>query len=231
MQIGSLQHIGIIMDGNGRWATRLGKNRSFGHKAGVETLVKIIEISRKWNIPFLSVYAFSTENWKRPKREISFLFHLLRKFFINHLDTLHKNGVKIIHSGERNKLDSLVLGLIDKATELTKENTSLVLNICLDYGSKTEILRATEKFYLVNSRFPSEIELDSCLYVPEIPPIDLLIRTGGERRLSNFMLWQLAYSEIYFEDVFWPDFQEVHLQKAIEWFLDRERRFGGLVKK
>ncbi|MCB1179208.1 MAG: di-trans,poly-cis-decaprenylcistransferase [Leptospiraceae bacterium] len=224
----TLNHIGFIMDGNGRWATKKGKSRSRGHIAGVHSLKKIINHCVDYRIPNISIYAFSTENWKRPKEEVSFLFKLLIEFLHKYLEILNRKGVRILHSGDNTLLEKELIKEIDFAINKTSKNKNLNLNICLNYGSKKELVTAFKNFYLMNQTFPGEDDIDKYLYNPTLPPLDLIIRTGGERRLSNFMLWQSSYAEIYFEDKLWPDYSKDDLQKAIYWFGNRERRFGGL---
>ncbi|MGX7071799.1 isoprenyl transferase [Helcococcus kunzii] len=230
----SLEHIAIIMDGNGRWAERKGLSRSAGHDAGMDKVIEIIETADKLNIKYLSLYAFSTENWKRPKLEVSTLFSILNIFVKNELDRLNRKNVKVTTMGDTSKLPFQSRKALEYAKIKTKDNTGLVLNIGINYGSKEEIKNAIIDMYNDIEKGDLSIEnienetLSKYLYTHDIPDPDLLIRTGGELRLSNFMLFQLAYSEFYFTKVLWPDFNEDEFKKAIEDFIKRDRRFGGL---
>lgn len=228
-------HVAIIMDGNGRWAQNRNEKRTFGHKKGADTLKKISEYIYDKGIKVLSVYAFSTENWKRDKEEVDYLMNLFLTAFKKNFESIKKKNVRIIFSGLKEKLSDKVIKAMEKMSEETKNNTNGIFNICINYGSQDEIVEATKKIC-------SDVQNDS-LNIEDItketfnkhlfndlPPVDLLIRTSGEYRLSNFMLWQLAYTELYFTDVLWPDFDEKELDKAIESFNKRDRRFGGVKK-
>jgi undecaprenyl diphosphate synthase len=227
------RHVAIIMDGNGRWAAERGLPRSEGHRQGVESLRRTVEASRDLGITHLTLYSFSSENWTRPKQEINDLFALLRRFVKRDLAELHKNGVKIRVIGTRAGLNADLLRLIDDAVELTKDNTGLNLIIAFNYGGRDEIARAARRIaedVANGSIAAAEVtpELFSTyLDTAGLPDPDLLIRTSGELRLSNFLLWQLAYSEFVFVDVYWPDFSREVLEAAIAEYQRRNRRFGG----
>ncbi len=223
-------HVGIIMDGNGRFATALGKSRSYGHRAGMERLRSFITFSSDVGIKVLSVYAFSTENWKRPKAEVSALFSLLVEYFGTEIDALDKNNVRIKALGDiyDPNFPQAVCKAVHDAIERTKDNTGLTLCVALNYGAYAEMLRA---FELLRGTPKGELtveKLKGSLYTAGLPDMDLLIRTGGEMRLSNFMLLQAAYAELYFTDVLWPEFDEEKYALALGEFAHRQRRFGGL---
>jgi undecaprenyl diphosphate synthase len=227
------RHVAIIMDGNGRWAAERGLPRSEGHRQGVEALRRTVDASRDLGITHLTLYSFSSENWSRPKQEINDLFGLLRRFVRRDLAELHKNGVKIRVIGTRAGLDADLLRMIDDAVELTKDNTALNLTIAFNYGSRDEIARAARRIAedaangsIAASDVTPEL-LGTYLDTADLPDPDLLIRTSGELRLSNFLLWQLAYSEFVFVDVYWPDFSRELLEAAIAEYQRRSRRFGG----
>lgn len=230
----SLQHIAIIMDGNGRWAESRGLSRSAGHDAGMKKVIETIETADEFNIRYLSLYAFSTENWKRPKIEVSTLFSILNIFVKNELDRLNQKNVRVTTMGDVSKLPFQSRKALEYAINKTKNNTGLVLNIGINYGSKDEIKKGIINLIKdTNNGLLSidEIENDTLskyLYTSNIPDPDLLIRTGGELRLSNFMLFQLAYAEFYFTKILWPDFDKNEFKNAIEDFIKRDRRFGGL---
>ena len=229
------KHVAIIMDGNGRWAVNRGKKRTEGHKKGAEALRKISECIYDKDVEVLSVYAFSTENWKRDKEEVDYLMDLFIKAFKENFEAVKKKGVKVIFSGLRTKLSDKVLKAMDQMMEETKGFTKGVFNICLNYGGQDEILEASKKISkdvkdgIINIEDINK-ELYSKYLFNDLPEIDLLIRTSGEYRISNFMLWQMAYSEMYFTDVLWPDFNEEELDKALDSFNNRNRRFGGIKK-
>lgn len=229
-----LQHVAIIMDGNGRWAKERGLNRLRGHYAGVESLIEIVRASSDLGIKYLTVYAFSTENWKRPLEEVSGLFKLLISFVARELENLVQNNVKVGIFGERSALPEDVNRSIDKALESTKNCTGLIFNIALNYGGRAEILRAAKKFAATCARGEvdpeslSEADFSKLMYTADIPDPDLIIRTGGERRLSNFLTWQSAYSEIYVTNIYWPDFSPEEYEKALDDYRQRDRRFGGI---
>jgi undecaprenyl diphosphate synthase len=229
------KHIAIIMDGNGRWATQKGLSRSHGHREGALAIDRLMEVALELEIPFISLYAFSTENWKRPVNEIQAIFQLLNEFIDSRIEKIHKNGIRVQHSGRMQKIPFFSLKKIYKAVKLTQHNTKMTLNFCLNYGSKEEILNACSK--ILKKRIQekknihkaiTEEELERELYTYPLPPVDLLIRTAGEQRISNFLLWQIAYAEIYFTNTLWPDFNREHFFQALEWYSNRVRKFGGL---
>ncbi len=228
------KHVAIIMDGNGRWAKKRFLPRLAGHKAGVEALKEIVRTSSELGIQHLTVYAFSTENWGRPKEEIEGLFNLLKLYIDVELSNLNKEGARINVIGDITALPNDVIEKIQYAINTTKDNNKLQINIALNYGGRDEILRATKSIAEdVNSGVIHIDKIDddffaSKLFTAGIPEPELLIRTSGELRLSNFLLWQLAYSEFYFTDVFWPDFRRNEFIKAIESYQNRNRRFGKL---
>ena len=217
----SLQHIAIIMDGNGRWAKARGLPRTAGHKVGADVTRKIIIEAKKQGIKYLTVFAFSAENWTRPQKEVSFLMDLLRLQLKNQIGELHENNVCLKVIGDRSKLSKDICKEIDKAEKLTSKNDGLYLQVGLGYGGRQEILQAVEKSK------GNAGDFEKSLYTYKILDPDLLIRTGGEKRISNFLLWQMAYTELYFSDKLWPDFSEKDLGEAIKDFAARERRFGN----
>ena len=225
-----IKHIAIIMDGNGRWAKAQGHERSYGHNFGVETVVRIVKRCDELGIKYLSLYAFSTENWKRPKKEVSTIFDLVIKFINREFDNLMKNNVKLVTMGDISKLPLLSRKAIETACSRTVNNTGLVLNIGINYGGRDELATAIKRMARAGVDFENidENSLKAYLYTADLPDPDLLIRTGGELRISNFMLYQLAYSELYFTEVLWPDFSADDLDRAIEELMHRNRRFGGL---
>lgn len=229
-------HVAIIMDGNGRWAQKRGLKRTKGHQKGAEVLKRISEYVYDKKIKVLSVFAFSTENWKRDKEEVDYLMDLFLKAFKDNFDAVKKKGVKVVFSGLKDKLSDKVVKAMKKMSEETKNNNNGVFNICLNYGGQDEIVNASKKISedVLNGNLSiDDINKDSFgkYLFNDLPPIDLLIRTSGEYRISNFMLWQMAYAELYFTDVLWPDFDEKQMDKAIEVFNNRDRRFGGVKKK
>ncbi|EOR27497.1 Ditrans,polycis-undecaprenyl-diphosphate synthase ((2E,6E)-farnesyl-diphosphate specific) [bioreactor metagenome] len=228
------KHIAIIMDGNGRWAKQRNLPRTMGHKAGVETIRKVIKESNKLGIKYLTLYAFSTENWKRPNDEVSALMKLLVEYLKNELEELNKNQVVINILGDIDKLPSDAQREIKKAIVTTKDNIGISLNIAFNYGGRDEILRAVNlvleevKKGNINEDSISEDIFEKYLYTYNIPDPDLIIRPSGEQRISNFLLWQCAYSEFWYSNVCWPDFKEEHLHKAIYDYQHRDRRYGGV---
>ena len=226
-------HVGIIMDGNGRWAQERGEKRSFGHKKGAETLEKIVTHAKDIGIKYLSVYAFSTDNFKRSKEEVNYLMDLLIIYFNTKLTKLAKEGVKVLISGRKDNLREDVLNAIDNIINTTKNNDKIIFNICFNYGGQEEIVDASLKVAddIINNKLKRE-ELNRELFYKylynELPPIDLLIRTGKEHRLSNFMLYQNFYAEIYFVDTYFPDFLEKELDLAIDYYNKCDRRFGNV---
>lgn len=229
-----LKHIAIIMDGNGRWAKNRGLKRTEGHKIGARNVIELTRYCNDIGIEYLSLYAFSTENWKRPKIEVSTIMSLLNKFIENELDELHKNNVKLVIMGDIMGLPFTNRKAVEYAINKTKNNTGLVLNIGLNYGSRAEIVNSIKLILndfnknLIRMENINEELVSNYLYTKNMPDPDLMIRTGGELRLSNFMLYQLAYSEFYFTDILWPDFNKDELNKAIKYFVNRNRRFGGV---
>ena len=228
------KHIAIIMDGNGRWAQRRGLPRTFGHKAGAETLRAIVKTTSEIGVQVLTAYAFSTENWKRPTDEVSLLMNLLSEYLDNEIDELDSNNVQIRFIGRTDELASVLQHKIEKAQTRTAQNSGLVLNLAVNYGGRAEITRAVKIISeqiasgkLLSSQI-NEAIINKFLYTNDLPDPDLLIRPSGDFRISNFLLWQLAYTEFYFTDLYWPDFKPEHLLQAIREYQKRDRRFGGL---
>lgn len=220
-------HIAIILDGNGRWAKNKGLPRNIGHRQGVETLIKISRYCSEIGINHLTVYAFSTENWNRPKEEVDYLMNLLEEYFSGLDKNLRKRNIKLKVIGEKKNLSNKLLQLIDDVEQNSKYNTGMILNIAFNYGGKDEILNAFKQMEVDKVLFTKE-NVDKYLYTNESGNVDLLIRTSGEQRISNFLLWQIAYAEFYFTKTYWPDFSKRELNKAIEAYQNRDRRFGGL---
>ena len=226
------QHIAIIMDGNGRWARKRGLPRTFGHRAGIEAVKKIIKTCDEAGIKILTVYAFSTENWNRPKREIKFLMNYLKDFLVKYRDEFAKNKIRLTTIGQSERLPASVRKELDKTIRLTKDNQGLRFNLALSYGGRTEIVEAVKRLikeFRDRKYSPEQIKeslFAKYLYTKDLPDPDLLIRTGGEMRISNFLLWQISYTEIYFTDKFWPDFGKQDLMRAIAEYGRRTRRFG-----
>jgi undecaprenyl diphosphate synthase len=229
------RHVAIIMDGNGRWAAARGLPRAEGHRRGVEALRRTIRAAGEIGIKIVTIFSFSAENWSRPASEIGELMGLLRRFVRNDLAELHKSNVRVRIIGERTGLDPDIGRLLIEAEELTKNNDGLILVVAFNYGARQEIVRAVQRVSeeIANGRMTAAgIDMDSItrfLDAPDIPDPDLIIRTSGEQRLSNFLLWQSAYSELVFVPTYWPDFDRATLESAIREYQQRERRFGGLV--
>ncbi|MBQ1820880.1 MAG: di-trans,poly-cis-decaprenylcistransferase [Clostridia bacterium] len=221
------KHVAIIMDGNGRWATAKGLPRAAGHRAGVNALKDIIRFTSDVGVESLTLYAFSTENRKRPKDEIGILCGLLIEYFNREIDELHENGVRIKSIGDLSWFPMAVQETVRAAEKKTADNPGLKLNIALNYGGRAELLRAM-KLAFSESAEPNETAISRFLYTADSGDVDLLIRTGGEARVSNFLLWQIAYAELYFTDVKWPNFTREELIKALRDFAGRDRRYGGL---
>ncbi len=221
-----IKHVAIIMDGNGRWGLKFKKSRNAGHKEGLKTVENIIKASIKHKIKFLTLYAFSTENWKRPKKEVDYLFNLLENFLKNRIDDLHKQNISLKFIGIKN-FSSKLNNLINKAEKKTSKNKILQINLALNYGSKSELLIAFKKLQKSKAKV-NEKNFIKYLQTKNIPDPDLLIRTGNTKRLSNFLLWQLAYSEIYFEKKLWPEFKESDYNKIIKKFKNIKRNFGNI---
>jgi len=227
-------HIAIIMDGNGRWAKQRHLDRYFGHREGIKKIKEIVKASKDFGIKILTIFAFSTENWNRPKKEIRFLFSYLDRFLEDYKKELMKEDMKLNVIGRRDRIPLNIIKKIEKIEELTNNNKSFILNVALDYGGKWDILNAVNKLMEdVKENNLSLKEVDENLFrrylsLKDLPDVDLLIRTSGEQRISNFLLWNLAYSELYFPKVYWPDFDKEELKKAIEEYSKRERRFGKI---
>ena len=219
-----LNHVAFIMDGNGRWGQKKRKNRNFGHLNGVKTVKKIVESSGKLKIPILTFYVFSTENWSRPKSEINFLFNLIVNYFEKELNNVIANGIKINILGKIDRMPTKIKVALKRAVKLTKKNNKIIVNLAINYGSKDEIVYAFKK--IKNSMNIRSVEKN--LFTKNLPFPDILIRTGGHKRLSNFMLWQLAYSEIYFLNKLWPDFNYNDLKKIVKNFKNIKRNFGSI---
>ena len=226
-------HVGIIVDGNGRWATQKGKKRSEGHLAGSKNLDNLCQYIFDKGIKILSLYVFSTENFKRSDEEVNYLMDLFIKKFKNDFKIFNKKDIRIVFSGRREPLRQEILDIIDDITYKTKDNKSGILNFCLNYGSHAEIIDAVKKINkdIINNKLVID-ELNDDIFknylYNNLPDVDLLIRTGGEVRLSNFMLWQCAYAELYFTDILFPDFNEAELEKALDSYSKRDRRYGGI---
>ena len=235
MELNIPNHVAIIMDGNGRWEQNRNYKRTKGHQMGAKVLKKISEYAFNKKVKVLSVFAFSTENWKRSKEEVDYIMNLFVSIFKENYESMKKIGVRVVFSGLRSKLSDKVLKLIDKMTLETKDNKNGIFNICINYGGQDEIVEATKK---IASKVKEGIidvndinkEMYNDYMFNDLPPIDLMIRTSGEYRISNFMLWQMAYSELYFTDTLWPDFDEKEFDLALESFNKRDRRYGGVKK-
>ena len=221
-----LNHVAIIMDGNGRWGLKNKNNRNEGHKAGLDTVEKIIKETINQRIKYLTLYAFSTENWKRPKKEINYLFNLLENFLLNKIEDLHQQNIKLNIIGIRN-FSKKLNKLINLSEKKTSKNKTLQINLALNYGSKLEIINALRKMKKNNDKI-NEKNLSKCLQTKNSPDPEILIRTGNTNRLSNFLLWQLAYAEIFFEKKLWPDFNEKDYIKIIKKFKKIKRNFGKI---
>ena len=228
------QHIAIIMDGNGRWAKQKNLPRTMGHKAGVETIREIVKECNRIGVKYLTLYAFSTENWKRPQEEISTLMKLLIEYLNKEVDDLHKNNVVVNHIGDISKLPQACQSDLVHAYNKTKNNTGVTMNLALNYGGRDEILSAVKKLIREydNGKLGiadiNEQNFSNHLYTAGMPDPDLIIRPSGEKRVSNFLLWQCAYSEFWYSNIYWPDFTVEDLHKAIDEFQKRDRRFGGV---
>ena len=228
------EHVAIIMDGNGRWATKKGLPRSFGHNKGVNVLKEILKASKKLGCKVLTVYAFSTENWTRPSKEVNFLIKLFKEVLESEIEEIHQESIKLKFIGDLTPFPETLKKIISSSESLTRNNNSFLLNVCVNYGGRQEIVKVAKEIALKSSAgeiTPSDVneelfnsELSTC----GIKDPELLIRTSGEKRISNFLLWQLAYSEIYITEVLWPDFNELEFLKAIIDYQSRERRFGGI---
>ena len=234
LQSSNPRHVAIIMDGNGRWASARGLPRSAGHKVGVDAVRRAVRAASDFGIEFLTIYSFSTENWTRPKTEVMFLLELLRRFISQDVAELHASGVKIQIIGDRANLDAKLVRMIDDAERLTAENTQLKLTVAFNYGSRQELVRAAQKIAAqvqsgsLNSDSITADTLSQSLDTAGMPDPDLMIRTGGEERISNFLLWQCAYAEFVFVPEFWPEFNAEIFARAVAEYNARERRFGGV---
>lgn len=222
------QHIAIIMDGNGRWATRRGMPRNFGHKAGCENLKKIVEHIYDLGIKCATFFVFSTENWRRPKEEIDGIFNVVRDYINDDGDDFVRRNSKVVISGDYKKLPSDIVEAFDNLIEKTKNCKSFTLNLAVNYGARDELLRAFNLAREAGVELKTAQDLEQYLYTADLPDLDFVIRTSGEMRLSNFMLWQLGYSELYFTKTYWPSFTPKELQKALIDFQKRKRRFGAV---
>ncbi|MDA9881040.1 polyprenyl diphosphate synthase [Candidatus Pelagibacter sp.] len=221
-----LNHVAIIMDGNGRWGLKHKNSRNAGHKAGLNTVESIIKQSIKNKIKYLTLFAFSTENWKRPKKEVNYLFNLLEDFLTDKIDDLHKQNIKLKIIGSKNFSKKLNL-LLNLAEKKTSKNSKIQINLALNYGAKFELISAIKKLQKNKDKI-NEKNIEKFLYTKNIPDPDLMIRTGNTKRLSNFLLWQLAYSEIFFEKKMWPDFNDKDFQKIIKEYKNLKRNFGKI---
>ena len=221
-----LNHVAIIMDGNGRWGLKHKNSRNAGHRAGLNTVERIIKQSIKNKIKFLTLFAFSTENWKRPKKEINYLFNLLENFLINKIDDLHKQNIKLQIIGTKNFSKKLNL-LLNLAEKKTSKNSKIQINLALNYGAKFELISAIKKLQKNKNKI-NEKNIEKFLYTKNIPDPDIMIRTGNTKRLSNFLLWQLAYSEIFFEKKMWPDFTDKDYLQIIKEYKNLKRNFGKI---
>lgn len=220
------RHVAIIMDGNGRWARSRGLPRTAGHKRGADAVRRTVEAARTMGVSYLTLYAFSSENWKRPETEISDLMGLLRLYLRNELRTMLKNGVRLRVIGDRTRLAPDIISLVEETEEMTKDHTAMTLLLALSYGGRQDILQAAQRLVRDGVTDVTEAALSERLWTAGCPDPDLLIRTSGEQRISNFLLWQCAYAEFVFQDVLWPDYGSEYLQAAIAEFHRRERRFG-----
>jgi len=223
-------HVAIVPDGNGRWAEKRGLPRLHGHQAGAENMYKMVRYLNEYPVKYVSLYGFSTENWARPDTEVQGLFALLQEFIDQYLVEIHKRGISLHHSGRLHQLPENLQQTITRAVEFTKENNRMTLNVAFNYGGRAEIVDAVRRL-LSDGNKPEEIDeasFSNYLYTTGIPDVDLLIRTGDETRLSNFLLWQTAYSEYHFTKVLWPDIRKKDIDRALLAYSQRKRRFGGL---
>ncbi|MFC1943787.1 polyprenyl diphosphate synthase [Chloroflexota bacterium] len=222
------QHVAIIMDGNRRWAKQHRLPRLKGHQTGANNIRHVVEVFAEYNLRYLTLFAFSTENWGRPRSEVNGLLRILRDMIDHEVKLLHEKDVRVLYLGRLDRLSAELRHKVERAIELTKNNTKMTLIIAFDYGARTEIVDAVHCL-LADKLSPEEVDESSFakyLYLPEIPDPDLIIRTGGERRLSNFLLWQAVYSELYFTDVLWPDFGATQIEEALVAYASQQRRFG-----
>ena len=228
----NIKHVAIIMDGNGRWAQQHGHERTFGHEQGVEAVRSVTEGATEMGIPYLTLYTFSTENWNRPKEEVDMLMRLLTRVIAKEVDTFMKNGVRLLTTGRLDTLPENCQRSMREAEELTANNKNTTLILVLSYSGRSELVDTAKQIArkAANGQLnPDDIDestIQQHLYHPEIPDVDLLIRTGGELRISNFLLWEIAYAELFFSPIMWPDFRKEHLREILDQFSHRERRFG-----
>jgi undecaprenyl diphosphate synthase len=231
------QHVAIIMDGNGRWAKKKGKIRTFGHKAGVKAVRASVSYALKNGVSVLTLFAFSSENWSRPAEEVGVLMELFKMVLGSEVKKLHKNNVRLKIIGDTSRFDGKLISKIREAELLTENNDSLVLNVAANYGGRWDIVNAAKRLITqVQAGQIDVVDIDEDMFTrhicaADLPAVDLLIRTGGEQRISNFLLWQIAYAELYFSEDFWPDFNEVAFQVAVDAFTDRQRRFGKISEQ
>lgn len=227
-----IQHVAIIMDGNGRWAQQHGHERSFGHEQGVEAVRSVTEGATEMGIPYLTLYTFSTENWNRPKEEIDMLMRLLTRVIAKEVETFMKNGVRLLTTGRLDTLPEDCQKSMRDAEEITANNKNTTLILALSYSGRSELVDSAKQIArkAANGQLnPDDIDentIQQHLYHPEIPDVDLLIRTGGDLRISNFLLWEIAYAELFFSPIMWPDFRKDHLREILDQYTTRERRFG-----
>lgn len=227
----SLSHVGIIMDGNGRWAKQHLLERTEGHLRGIQSVKNSLLSAIAHEVSAVSLYVFSTENWKRPKKEVQFILNMVAGNLRSHYPFYREHDIKVVHSGNTDNLGTKILRELKQVTEETAHNNTLTLNLAFNYGGKDEIARAVQR-YINDSNSPSTIDesiLSVYLDQPSLAPVDLVIRTGGQKRLSNFLLWQSAYAELYFSDILWPDWTIAHMDEAITFFHAQDRRFGGIT--
>ena len=217
-------HIAFIMDGNGRWGKKKNKSRNYGHLKGVETVKKVVSAAIKLKVPIVTFYVFSSENWRRPRSEVKFLFKLIKNYFSKEIKSVISEGIKINILGEINKLSLDLKTTLKKSSQLTKKNKKIIVNLAINYGSKNEIINTIKK---IKNKITIK-NFEKNLYTQNMPNPDILIRTGGHYRLSNFMLWQLAYTELFFEKKLWPEFNSNDLKRIIKEFKKRKRNFGGI---
>ena len=221
-------HIGFIMDGNGRWASQRGLSRSDGHRQGAEALKSVVKACSQRGIKAVSIYAFSCENWSRPQAEIKFLFSLITQFAKKELKKYADCGYRVMFSGDLSQLPKTTQNAIKKVVDASKGNDGIMVNIALNYGSRQELVKAVNTILQSGIREVDEQMIEDCLYTAGLPPLDVVVRSSGEKRLSNFMLWQSAYSELIFIDKYWPDFDEATLDEILLEYSNRDRRFGGI---
>lgn len=223
----NLTHLAIIMDGNARWGTKNGKTKSEGHNLGAKNAKRIIKHGLKLDIKYLTLYAFSSENWQRPAKEVSMLVNLLSHYVKNETELLKKHQIKLQVIGDLSKLPSSLVEKIEESMSITKDNTKMTVSIAFSYGAREEITKACQKAIESGIKEVTRESFRKFLYDPNMPDVDILVRTGGTHRLSNFLLWQISYAEIYFLDMFWPDFNEENLDQIIENYSKRTRNFGA----